>query len=221
VQVLCGLPKPEMRGSISPRFVERLVAEASAQARYVVVDVGAELLGVEAAPSAHRAALASAQAVLLVASADLVGLWHARNALMLIERQAQVDRSRISLVLNRFDARHHHPRGEIEWHLGLQTAAVIPYDHAAAQRSVGNQQPLILESNGRAARAILGLAERVHHGSVRLPEEPAAAQRRRWLRPRWGVPSLAGLRLGRATVRHSSSMVTARVPAQPEVEQRW
>lgn len=220
-QVLCGLPKPEMRGTLSPRFVERLVAEASGQARYVVLDVGPDLLGMEAAPSVHRAALGTAHHVLLVAAADLVGLWHARNALALIERQVQVDRSRLSLVLNRFDARQHHPRAEIEWHLGLATAAVVPHDHGAAQRAVANQQPLVLESSGRAARAIIGLAERVHQGSVRLPDEVDTGRRGRWLRPGWRAPALGGWRIGRPTLRRQSSMVAARVPARSDTEQPW
>jgi Flp pilus assembly CpaE family ATPase len=220
-QILCGLPKPEMRSSLTPQFVRRLVAEASSQARYVVLDVGPDLLGMEAAASAHRAALSAAHCVLLVASADLVGLWQARSALGLIEAQVQVDRSRMSLVLNRFDARHHHARVEVEWHLGLPAAAVVPHDHAATQRAIANQEPLVLDSNSRAARAILGLAERVHQGSVRLPDARTARGNKNWLQRGWGAPSFVAWRIGRSAMRRPTSMVAARVPADRDPESPW
>ena len=184
-QVVCGLPKPEMRSSVSPSLVERLVSELSASARYLVLDVGAELLGVDGAAAVHRTALAAAHHVLLMASAELVGLWHARNALGQLERQLQIDRTRIALVLNRYDARQHHARAEIEWHLGLPAVAVIPHDYAAAQRAVADQRPLVLDSTSRAARAILGLAERVHQGRVHLPAEAPVRRPSDWLRGRW------------------------------------
>ena len=189
-QVLCGLPKPEMRSGISAGFIERLVAELAGHSRYVVLDVGAELLGIESAPSVHRAALASAHHVLLVASAELVGLWQARTELAQLERQLQLDRDRLSLVLNRYDARHHHARAEIEWHFGLAAAAVIPHDYPAAQRAVAAQRPLVLDRSSRAARAILSLAERIHQGRVHLPAEPQDRGRSDWIRRVWPSPTL-------------------------------
>ena len=99
-RVLCGPPKPEMRGSLSPAFVERLVPELARRFRYVILDVGAEVLGGDAAPNNHRAALASAAEILLVSGADLASLWHARAALDHLEQQLDVTRVRVPLVLN-------------------------------------------------------------------------------------------------------------------------
>src|SRR5262249_37485686 len=133
--VLCGVPKPEMRRGVSPRFCERLLAELQQRYRYVIIDVGAELLGAEAAcprPAVRRAA-------------DLVALWHAHTALGLLQRHLQVPPERVALVINRHDRRHHHSRAEIEWALGRATAAVLPHDHGGVQRALAAQQPLVLD----------------------------------------------------------------------------
>jgi Mrp family chromosome partitioning ATPase len=182
---LCGVPKPEMRTAVSAGFVERLVAELRRRYRYVVLDVGPDLLGVEAAP--HRAALALGQHVLLAAAADLVGLWHARTTMGLLQNHVRVAPERVALVVTGHDRRHHQGRGEIEWALRVPAVAVIPHDHGAAQRALAAQRPLVLDRRSRAGRALLGLAERVHgEGRLRLPAEGAPAGRAlsvRW--PRW------------------------------------
>ena len=182
--VICGVPKAEMRAGVSARFFERLLAELRQRYRYVVVDVGADLLGSEA--SLHRTALGLAQQVLLVASGDLVGLWHARSALGLLKNTLQLGPDRVALVINRHDRRYHHGRTEIEWALGLPAAGVIPYDHGAAERALAAQTPLVMEG-GRAGRALLELAERVHRGSILLPPEQASTGRARGAR--W-IPAL-------------------------------
>jgi Flp pilus assembly CpaE family ATPase len=169
--VLCGPPKREMRSSVSPLLLERLIRELAQRHRYVVLDVGAELLGNGPAAGAHRAALAAAQHTLVVAAADLVGLWHARTSLRQLEHTLEIDPQRVSLVINRHEPRYHHTRAEIEWHLGARAAAVVPYDYAHVQRAIAEQRPLLTDRASRAGRALLGLAERIHAGRVRLPEE--------------------------------------------------
>ncbi len=170
--VLCGLPKREMRTSIAPAFFERLLAELARQFRYVVVDVGPDWSGTEITAANHRAVLASARQLLLVSAADLVGLWHTRTALDQLEHQLDIERRNVHLVLNRHDARFHHGRSEVAWHLGAPVAAVIPFDYGAAQRALADQRPLVVDAHSRASRAVLGLAESVHAGRLRLPAEP-------------------------------------------------
>lgn len=179
--VLCGLPKREMRGGVSPAFIEQLLAELRRRYRFVVVDVGAELLGSDSAAAVHRAVVATASTVLVVAAADLVGLWHCRTTLSSLTTQLQVDPDHLSLVINRFDARHHHGRAEIEWHLGVPAAAVVPHDHGGAQRAITERRPLVLDPASRAGRALLGLAERTYRGRVRLPADVTRPTRAAWL----------------------------------------
>jgi MinD-like ATPase involved in chromosome partitioning or flagellar assembly len=175
---LCGPPKREMRAGIAPTFFERLVGELGQRYRYIVLDVGPELLGMDTAAANHRAVLASAQQVLLVVGSDLVGLWHARTTLDQLERQLGIERQTVSLVLNRYDARHHHSRAEVEWHLGAPVAAVIPFDHHATQRAIAEQRPLVLDPSSRASRQLLNLAERLHAGKLRLPDARAGGDPR-------------------------------------------
>ncbi|HET7772106.1 MAG TPA: hypothetical protein VFN74_25260 [Chloroflexota bacterium] len=173
--VLCGVPKPEMRGTVSRGFLERCVAELRQRYRYVILDVGAELAG----PSAdlHRAALGLAERVLFVAAADPVGLWRAKTALDALRTAAPGPWTEdgLALVLNRHDRRHHHGRAEIEWNLGVPAAAVVPFDQAGAQRTLAGARPLVLDDRSRAGRALLELAGRLHGGQLLLPPEEAPA----------------------------------------------
>jgi MinD-like ATPase involved in chromosome partitioning or flagellar assembly len=185
--VLCGVPKPEMRSLIPVKFFERLVAELRRRYRYVVLDTGADFLGAEV--TLHRAALARAQQILLVASPDVVGLWHARTTLGLLQNQLALGSERLALLINGHDRRYHHSRAEIEWALGLPTAAVIPFDHGSVQRALAAQHPLILERRSRAGHALVDLAERVHGDTILLPSEIRTDRGRRrvgWQRPQFG-----------------------------------
>jgi MinD-like ATPase involved in chromosome partitioning or flagellar assembly len=151
--MLCGVPKLELRAGITTRFLDRLVQELRRRYRYVILDVGAELLSRESAP--HRAALQSADLVLLVSAADLVGLWHARTGLGILQGQLGIDPDKVALVVNRHSRRVHHSQTEIEWALGQTTAAMIPNDHEAVQSALAIQRPLLLSGRGSAARTLL------------------------------------------------------------------
>jgi Flp pilus assembly CpaE family ATPase len=185
--MLCGVPKPDMRGRITRRFVERLVHALQRRYRYVILDTGGELVGAEGA--VHRAAIGLAQQVLLVCSSDLVGLWRARTTLGLLQSHLQISPERVALIVNRHDPRFHHGRTEIEWALGAATACIVPYDHLGVQRALAAQRPALL-GRGAAGKAILDLAERIHGGKVVLAPEPERADRKRWPR----LPSLGARR---------------------------
>ena len=182
--ILCGVPKPDMRGRITRRFVERLVQALQRRYRYVILDTGGELVGPEG--SVHRAALSLTQQALLVCSSDLVGLWRARATLGLLQTHLQISPERVALIVNRHDPRFHHGRTEIEWALGAATAAVVPYDHLGMERALAAQRPAIL-GRGAAGKVLLDLAERIHGGKVVLAPEPERADRRRFRIPK---PSL-------------------------------
>lgn len=168
-RVLCGIPKTEMRTRVSSGFFERLLAELRQRYRYVILDIGADLVGSDVV--LHRAALSAAQQVLLVVSADMVGLWHGRAALAALKDGLGVPQERVALVINRHDRRHHYTQAEIEWVLKTPTAAVIPHDYHAAQRALADQMPLVLDRGGRAQRVLLDLAGRIHGGQIILPPE--------------------------------------------------
>lgn len=197
--VLCGPPKCEMRSSVPPAFVHELIARLAQQYRYVIVDVGADVLGLDTVAACTRTALLAATDILFVTHCDLVGLWHARTSLAIMERHAGLDSSRLSIVLNQYDRRAHHGSSEIAHHLGAPVIGVIPADHGAIQRATAEQQALVLSSSGRAARAMLALAEHVHAGRLTLARETSDSPRRRW----WNrvVPALGASRDAQARSR--------------------
>lgn len=200
--VLCGPPKREMRSSIAPTLIQRLVGELAQRFQWVVLDVGPELLGMDTAAASHRAALAHAHLVMLVSGADLVGLWHARTALEQLERLAGIEPRQVNLILNRHDPRFHHSRSEVEWHLGAPVAGVIPFDHVSMQRATSEQRPVVLDGSSRAARAIVGLADRLNEGKplrLRSGSERASGSRQAWWR--------------RALLRQKSNPTSRRMPA--------
>jgi MinD-like ATPase involved in chromosome partitioning or flagellar assembly len=170
--VLCGPPKREMRTSIAPALVERLIDELARRHRWVILDVGPDLLGAETPAANHRVALACANTILLVAGCDLVSLWHARTALDHLERLLGVERRALNLVLNKHDLRFHHSRAEVEWHLGAPVVAVIPFDEGGLQRAISEQRPLVLDHASRAARALMQLAEAINERKLRVPSLP-------------------------------------------------
>ncbi len=174
---LCGVPKPEMRSGISTRFMERLLAELRQRYRYVVVDTGPVLAGTDR--GLHRQTLVSAGRVLLLATSDLVGLWHARRALNACRPEELAAGERLALVINRYDRRRHHGRAEIEWGLDAPLAGVVPYDHLHAERAIAAQRPMVVLPKGPAAKALLELADRLHGGGLALPPDPLKRP------PRW------------------------------------
>jgi Flp pilus assembly CpaE family ATPase len=180
--VLCGPPKREMRSSIGPPVVERLLEELTQRYRWVIVDVGPEWLGIDTVAASHRAAIARAAHVILVSAADFVGLWHARTALDQLERLIELERGQVNLVLNRYDARYHHARQEVEWHLGAPVVGLIPFDQPGVQRAISEQRPVVLDPASRAGRALVTLAEGMHAGQLRLPLTRVARPRLAWWR---------------------------------------
>jgi MinD superfamily P-loop ATPase len=180
--VLCGPPKREMRSSVPPPLVERLLDELAQRYHWVIVDVGPEWLGIETVAASHRTALSHAAHVVLASAADFVGLWHARTALDQLERLIDLERGRVNLVINRHDARFHHSRHEVEWHLGAPVVALIPFDQTGFQHAISEQRPVVLDPTSRAGRALLTFAEGLHAGQLRLPLIGAARSRLPWWR---------------------------------------
>jgi MinD-like ATPase involved in chromosome partitioning or flagellar assembly len=179
--VLCGVPKPDMRTRITRGFLERLVSSLQRRYQYVILDTGAEVLSIDGA--VHRAAHALADQVLLVCSADLVGMSRARAMLGLLASHLQINAERVALVVNQHDPRYHHTRTEIEWALSVGVGAVVPFDRNGIQRALAAQRPtIVVDDRGAAGRSLLDLAERLHAGKLVLPAEPAADTRPRWLR---------------------------------------
>lgn len=191
-RLLCGLPTAAMRAGVSPAFFGRAIAALRVRFGHVVLDLGADLLGADAA--LHRVGLGLAGQVVLVAAPDLADLLRARAALAALEGQLGIPPERVALIVNRHDRRWHQGRRAIEWALGRPAAALIPHDHAGAMRAKAARRPLVLDRRSRAGSALLELAGRIHGGAIAPPPEA-----RRRLLPWFGAKRRAGWS-GRQTV---------------------
>ncbi|PWB45734.1 MAG: hypothetical protein C3F10_05415 [Dehalococcoidia bacterium] len=179
--ILTGIERPEARERLAP---ERIAATVSAlQERFdvILIDGGETLSGVTSAVGA--AFLRSAERVLLLTTADLLGLWSARGSLRFVTDSLGVPPEAVSAVVNRRTGRDQYGEHEVERALGIRVVAAIPEDPRAARRARADQTP-ITAAGGKAARAIAELASRLTGaGDI---EEPATAEEastwRRWRR---------------------------------------
>ena len=187
--VLTGIPKPTMRAAISLPFLQRLLPELRQRYRYVVLDIGS--LGAGADDAGHAWLAAAAGQLLFVTAPNVLGVWHAKSALAHVP---ELEHQAVALVINQHDRRTHHTRADIEWALGRQAAAVVPYDHRAIEKALSAQQPVIFDRHSRAGKVLLDLAERLNGGYILLPNEGASKT------PGW-VKAWPKVQLPRRTVR--------------------
>lgn len=175
--LLCGLATQAMRARVSVDFFNRTVAHLQSRFRYVILDLGADLLGSD--HQLHRRALQLAAQVLLVTTPDLTDLRRAQVTLGDLDAMLGIEPGHVAVIVNRYDRRRHPGRRELEWGLGHSVAALVPYDYAGIERAKGARRSVVLERRSRARRALLELAGRIHGGRLALPAEPT---RRRLLK---------------------------------------
>ncbi len=179
--VLTGIERPEARERLTPERIAAAVSGLQERFDVVLIDGGETLSGVTSAVGA--AFLRSAERVLLVTTADLLGLWNARASLRFLTESLSVPPEAVSAVVNRRTARDQYGEHEVERALGISVVAAIPEDPRAARRARANQVP-ITAAGGKAARALADLATRM--GGVPEIEEQGSADEpstwRRWRR---------------------------------------
>jgi MinD-like ATPase involved in chromosome partitioning or flagellar assembly len=162
--VLCGVPKPGLRGAFTPAFLTMLLSQLRLHYRYIVADVGSIIDEGSSVSASHRAVLSTADRVLVVATPDIVGLRRTAALLATLRRDGEHEPNRLALVLNRHRSRHHHSAAEIAQTLRVSVAAVVAEDGDAFQRALSAQRPLVAFGRGQrgsAARAFHELADLV------------------------------------------------------------
>jgi len=176
--VLAGIERPEMRDRITSEQLVTALAVLREQFQITIVDVGQSLPGV--ASDAANAAIRSSDQVLVVATADLSGLWNTRHCLRHLQDSLGLPCERMALVINRHAGRHAYGATEVERALGVPVVATVPDDRKAALRAAREQLPLTAVG-GSAARQVNSLAVALMRPRV-APEErqsDAASRSRR------------------------------------------
>ena len=169
--VLSGIERAEAGERLTPERIAGAVSALQEHFDVILIDGGETLSGKTSAVGA--AFLRSAERMLLVTTADLLGLWNARAALRFVTESLGVPPEAVSAVVNRRTGRDQYGEHEVERALGIRIVAAIPEDPRAARRAWANQVP-ITEAGGKAARAIAELASRLTGASD--IEEPATAE---------------------------------------------
>src|SRR5262249_34471932 len=102
-RVLCGVPRPSLRNSISTAFVEDLLDRLCARADFVIVDVPGSYEDATVSATVHASVLGRAERIVVITTPDVVGL--RRTALFTDAITSRPGgshlRARMSLVLNR------------------------------------------------------------------------------------------------------------------------
>lgn len=154
--VLGGIERPAQRAQVGEEVVAAALAAARRRCAAVVVDAGAVVGGLT--PPGSEAALRRADLVLLVATPDLAGLWHARTARDTLVDTLGIPADRLAVVLNRRRGRAHRSPEEVARAFGLPVLAVVPDDVRAADRALDEQLPLTRVRRRGASRAVRRLA---------------------------------------------------------------
>ena len=187
---LPGLARPRQRSEISAGFVEELVGHLAERFEHVLLDLGDESLGDTSHESKlGAAAVAAADEVLVVASADPLSVHHAQLATE--DAGAVLDAEHTWLVLNRSDGVEDTVSSVAA--LKLPLAAVLPTDKRARQ-ALAMGEPAVCDSRSRMRRPIAELAERIAETRLEFPVASFADRRPdrlKWLRPR--LAPVAGL----------------------------
>lgn len=179
--ILTGIERPEAQERLAAERIAGAVSALQECFDIVLIDGGETLSGVTSAVGATF--LRSAERVLLVTTADLLGLWNARTSLRFVTESLGVPAEAISAVINRRDGHSQYGPSEVERALGIGVVAAIPEDARAARRARADQAP-ITAARGKAARTIGELALRLA-GPAGIEVQHAAEEpstRRRWRR---------------------------------------
>lgn len=178
--VLAGVERPEARERLAAERITGTVSALEERFDVTLIDAGETLSGVTSTVGA--AFLRSAERVLLVTTADLLGLWNARAALRFVTESLGAPPEAVSAVVNRRIGRDQYGAHELERALGIAVAAQIPEDRRAARRARANQVP-ITAAGGKAARAVAELASLLV-GAEEVEKRPAAEEASMWRRLR-------------------------------------
>ncbi len=177
---LAGIERPEAQERLTPERIAGTVSALQEHFDVILIDGGETLSGVTSAVGA--AFLRSAESVLLVTTADLLGLWNARASLRFVTESLGVPPGATSAVINHRSGSGEYGPIEVERALGIRVVAAIPEDPRAARRARADQAP-ITAAGGKAARAIAELASRLA-GAAEIEEQPAAGETSTWSRLR-------------------------------------
>jgi len=170
---LAGLPKPEAKVEVA--FLITLLDALRERFDYVVCDTGVQWLDGD---RASRVPIQQADEVLLVTTPDAGGIKRAHQALDHL--RTYVGPVTLGAVINQHRTRKDYDRAELEFSLGEQLSAVLPFDPSACWRALEEQRPVVFDQRSSLGRSLLQFAERLHGGQIELPRPAVAHRHQTW-----------------------------------------
>lgn len=173
--VLAGVERPEAQERLLPERISSAIATLQERFDVILIDAGETISGVTSSTGA--AFVRPAERVLLVTTADLLGLWNARSCLRFIAESLGVPPEAASTVISRRSGTEQYGAHEVERALGLRVLVAIPEDLRAARRAQVEQTPI----GGRAAHALAELASQLA-GADGIEQRPVTREVSAWRR---------------------------------------
>lgn len=173
--VLAGVERPEAQERLLPERISSAIATLRERFDVILIDAGETISGVTSATGA--AFVRPAERVLLVTTADLLGLWNARSCLRFVTESLGVPPEAVSTVISRRSGTEQYGAHEVERALGTRVLVAIPEDRRAARRAQVEQTPI----GGRAAHALAELASRLS-GADGIEPQPVSRESSAWRR---------------------------------------
>ena len=161
--VLIGIPKQHMggeeyfQGELGRGFMHELLNVIRGMADFVVLD-----LGQDTNAALHLQALRDANYVFVIINPDAASVRATGEVMEDLFKHVQLDPKKFRLVVNRFHPEHGIPRKDIVNALQMPEVGVVPDGGPKVTASLNRGVPLVLDSRGEIARALVSLASTLY-----------------------------------------------------------
>jgi Flp pilus assembly CpaE family ATPase len=163
LRVLVGIPKQFMggdehfQGDQGRGFMHELLTVIAGVSDFVVMD-----LGQDTNAAVHLQALRDANYVFVVINPDAASVRATGEVMETLFKHAQLDPKKFRLVVNRFHPEHGIARKDIVNALQMPEVGVVPDGGPKVTASLNRGYPLVIDSRGEIARAIVSIASTLY-----------------------------------------------------------
>lgn len=163
LSVLIGIPKQHMGGEeyflgeLGRAFMHELLQVAHSLADFIILD-----LGQDTNAALHLQALREADYVFVVTNPDAASVRATGEVMEDLFNIVKLDRNKFRLVVNRFHPEHGIARKDIVNVLRMPEVGVVPDGGPKVTASLNRGYPLVLDSRGEIARALVSIASTLY-----------------------------------------------------------
>ncbi len=163
LRVLIGIPKQFMggdeyfQGELGRGYMHELLSVLAGLTDFVVMD-----LGQDTNAAVHLQALRDANYVFVVINPDAASVRATGEVMETLFKHVQLDAKKFRLIVNRFHPEHGIARKDIVNALQMPEVGVVPEGGPKVTASLNHGYPLIIDSRGEIARALVSIASTLY-----------------------------------------------------------